>query len=40
MYTDIPEWSDCLRWWATALLILLAAFGAIGGLIYLVRIVF
>ena len=37
MYTDIPEWSDYLIWWGTALLVALSVIGAIGGVLYLVR---
>jgi hypothetical protein len=37
MYTDIPEWTDYLRWWGTAALVLLGIAGIIGGLLYLVR---
>ncbi len=38
MYTDIPEWTDYVRWWGTAVLIVLGVAGCVGGLIYLLRI--
>jgi hypothetical protein len=38
MYTDIPEWSDYAKRWGTALLIVLASAGIIGGLIYMIKI--
>jgi hypothetical protein len=35
MYTDIPEWTDYLRWWGTAVLAVIGLAGIVGGLLYL-----